>query len=154
MSQMLIDTVERKYMKAQPPAFHVGDTVDVRTRIREGARERVQTFNGVVIARGGRGINATFTVRRIVNNEGVERVFLVHSPLVVEVQVKRRGRVRRAKLYYLRHRVGKARRLRELRISKAKSAGATAAAKPESAAAPAEAAGAAPEPVAAAGGEA
>ncbi len=120
MTQNLIDIVERKYMKRQPPEFHVGETVDVRTRVREGAKERIQVFNGVVIAKGGRGLNQSFTVRRIVNNEGVERVFMLHSPLVVDVKVRRRGKVRRAKLYFLRNRVGKARRLREVRITKAR----------------------------------
>ena len=120
MSQKLIDIVESKCLKPQVPEFHVGDTVDVSTRIREGAKERTQIFNGVVIARGGRGFNERFTVRRIVNNEGVERIFKLHSPTVLDVQVKRRGKVRRAKLYFLRDRVGKARRLRELRISKTK----------------------------------
>ena len=120
MSHQLIDIVEQTCLKRQRPEFHVGDTVDVLTRIREGGKERAQVFNGVVIARSGRGMNETFTVRRIVNNEGVERVFLLHSPLVVKVDVKRRGKVRRAKLYYLRQRVGKARRLRELRITKDK----------------------------------
>jgi large subunit ribosomal protein L19 len=120
MSCRPIEIVEQGCLKRQVPEFHVGDTVDVLTRIREGGKERTQVFNGVVIARSGRGINETFTVRRIVNNEGVERVFVVHSPLVVDVQVKRRGKTRRAKLYYLRQRVGKARRLRELRVTKSK----------------------------------
>lgn len=116
MSQPLMDLVEQSFLKKHEPEFHVGDTVDVLTRIIEGEKERVQTFNGVVIARRGRGINCSFTVRRIVGNEGVERTFLVHSPNVVDVKVKRRGRVRRAKLYYLRERLGKARKLRELRV--------------------------------------
>jgi large subunit ribosomal protein L19 len=120
MSQELIDLVERKYVKGQLPNFHIGDTVDVLLRIREGNKERTQIFNGVVIARSGRGMNETLTVRRIVNNEGVERIFMIHSPVVVDIKVRRRGKVRRAKLYYLRDRVGKARRLRELRISKHK----------------------------------
>ncbi len=123
MSQQLMDIVERACLKRELPEFHVGDTVDVLSRIREGGKERTQIFNGVVIAHGGRGMNATFTVRRIVNNEGVERIFLLHSPLVLDVKVKRRGKVRRAKLYYLRDRVGKARRLRELRVVKGKGKG-------------------------------
>lgn len=118
MSQKLINLVEQKYVKRRLPEFHVGDTVDVLIRIREGNKERTQVYNGVVIARSGRGISETFTVRRIVNNEGVERIFMAHSPLVTDIKVKRRGKVRRAKLYYLRDRVGKARRLRELRLSK------------------------------------
>jgi large subunit ribosomal protein L19 len=116
MSQPLMDLVERSYLKAKTPDFHVGDTVDVLGRIVEGEKERIQVFNGIVIARSGRGINESFTVRRIVGNEGVERKFLLHSPNVVDVRMKRRGRVRRAKLYYLRGRIGKARKLRELRV--------------------------------------
>ncbi|MBI1827091.1 MAG: 50S ribosomal protein L19 [Planctomycetes bacterium] len=116
MNQPLIELVESSYLKKTEPEFHVGDTVDVLTRIIEGEKERVQIFNGVVIAERGRGINSAFTVRRIVGNEGVERTFLLHSPNVVDVKVKRRGRVRRAKLYYLRERLGKARKLRELRV--------------------------------------
>lgn len=116
MSSPLIKLVEKSYLKPTIPTFHVGDTVDVHTRIVEGEKERIQIYNGVVIARRGTGFNAVFMVRRIVNNEGVERTFLVHSPNVVNVTIKRRGKVRRAKLYYLRHRVGKARKLRELRI--------------------------------------
>jgi large subunit ribosomal protein L19 len=116
MSQ-LIELVEKSYLKASPPEFHVGDTVDVLCRIVEGEKERIQAFGGVVIAREGRGLNESFTVRRIVGNEGVERKFLVHSPAITDVRVRRRGRVRRAKLYYLRQRIGKARKLRELRVS-------------------------------------
>jgi large subunit ribosomal protein L19 len=116
MSQSLMDLVEKPYLKSSPPEFHVGDTVDVMCRIVEGEKDRIQAFNGVVIAHQGRGMNESFTVRRIVGNEGVERKFLVHSPGVVDVKVRRRGRVRRAKLYYLRQRIGKARKLRELRI--------------------------------------
>ncbi len=122
MSQQIIDLVERKYTKRKLPEFHVGDTVDVKLKIREGGRERAQVFNGVVIARGGKGISETFTVRRIVNNEGVERVLMLHSPLISDVIVKRRGKVRRAKLYYLRDRIGKARKVRELRVRKHKGA--------------------------------
>jgi len=118
MRQPLIDLVEKQYLKPQVPAFHVGDTVDVFCRIVEGDKERIQVFNGVVIARRGCGINESFAVRRIVYNEGVERTFLVHSPNVVDVKVKRRGKVRRAKLYYLRGRLGKARKVRERRIQR------------------------------------
>lgn len=116
MTKPLVELVEKAYLKSKPPVFHVGDTVDVHTRIVEGEKERIQVFNGVVIARRGKSVNEAFTVRRIVANEGVERTFLVHSPNVVDVKIKRRGRVRRAKLYYLRHRIGKARKLRELRV--------------------------------------
>lgn len=115
MSHKLIDLVEKKYLKPEPPDFGIGDTVDVFTRIVEGEKERTQVFNGVVIARRGHGVSATFTVRRIVANEGVERIFPVHSPRVLKVEVKRHGKVRRAKLYFLRDRIGKARRLRERR---------------------------------------
>ena len=120
MSQQLMDKVESSFLKKNVPVFHIGDTVDVHVRIVEGDRERVQVFNGVVIARKGHGLNEMFTVRRIVANEGVERVFMVHSPLVADIQIKRRGKVRRAKLYFLRDRIGKARRLKELRISSAR----------------------------------
>ena len=116
MSSPLLDLVEKDYLKSEVPEFHVGDTVDVRCRIVEGGKERVQTFNGTVIARKGRSINESFKVRRIVANQGVERTFMVHSPNVVAIAVKRRGRVRRAKLYFLRDRIGKARKLRELRV--------------------------------------
>ncbi len=120
MSQELIAIVEKNCLRSKVPAFHVGDTVDVHTRIREGAKTRTQIFNGVVIARSGGGINESLTVRRIVNNEGVERIFMLHSPLVLDIKVNRRGKVRRAKLYFLRDRIGKARRLREIRVTKTK----------------------------------
>ena len=118
MNSPLIDLVQKAYLKPNPPEFHVGDTVDVKSRIVEGEKERIQIFTGVVIARQGKGVDESFTVRRMVGNEGVERRMLIHSPNVVDVQVKRRGKTRRAKLYYLRHRVGKARKLRELRVHK------------------------------------
>jgi len=108
----LIEIAEQPDLKAQPPQFEIGDTVTVWVKIVEGNRERVQPFTGTVIARRGRGINEMFTVRRIVDNEGVERVFPVHSPNIVKVDVLRHGVVRRAKLYFLRDRIGKARRLR------------------------------------------
>jgi large subunit ribosomal protein L19 len=113
----IIRKVETKSLKEKPPVFSVGDTVDVSVRIVEGegkdAKERLQVFSGTVIARKGSGINACFTVRRIVANEGVERIFFVHSPKVAEVLVRRSGHTRRAKLYYLRDRIGKATKLRE-----------------------------------------
>ena len=114
----LINLVDKGSLKDDPPVFDIGDTVDVRCRIVEGDKERIQTFNGTVIARRGSGINEAFTVRRIVANEGVERKFLLHSSNVVDIQVRRRGKVRRAKLFYLRKRIGKARKVRELRVSK------------------------------------
>lgn len=118
MINRLIETVEKNYLKAEAPQFDVGDTVDVHTRIIEGEKERIQVFSGTVIMRKGRGINETFTVRRIVNNEGVERIFPVHSPFISRVVVRRSGESRRAKLYYLRDRVGKAVRLTEKRKAK------------------------------------
>jgi large subunit ribosomal protein L19 len=95
------------------PQFQIGDTVDVHQRILEGQKERVQVFSGVVIARRGEGVREMFTVRRIVQGEGVERIFPIVSPKIAKIEVKRTGRVRRAKLFYLRDRVGKATRLRE-----------------------------------------
>jgi large subunit ribosomal protein L19 len=105
--------VETAAAKKDPPVFEIGDTVDVHVRILEGQKERIQIFNGVIIARRGHGMGAMFTVRRIVQGEGVERQFPLHSPKIAKVEVKRTGVTRRAKLYYLRDRVGKATRLRE-----------------------------------------
>ena len=115
MRQAMIEAVERDHLKQNVPDVAIGDTVTVHVRIVEGGKERVQPFSGVVIARRGAGINEMFTVRRIVNNEGVERVFPVHSPRIAKVEVTRSGKVRRAKLYYLRDRVGKATRIKEKR---------------------------------------
>ena len=107
----LISEVQSSSLKKQRPKFDVGDTVDVHTKILEGEKERVQVFTGTVIAHRGGGTGEMFIVRRIVAGEGVERTFPLHSPRLVKVVVKRRGRVRRAKLYYLRQRVGKATRV-------------------------------------------
>jgi large subunit ribosomal protein L19 len=115
MTNKILEQVEQDYLKKDAPQFTVGDTVDVHTRIVEGDKERIQVFSGTVIMRKGRGINETFTVRRIVNNEGVERIFPLHSPFIAKVTVKRGGETRRAKLFYLRNRVGKAVRLTEKR---------------------------------------
>ena len=115
MKNKLISLVEETSLKPEIPKFEIGDTVDVHQRILEGQKERVQVFSGVVIARRGEGMRESFTVRRIVQGEGVERVFPLHSPRIAKIEVKRTGRVRRAKLYYLRDRVGKATRLRERR---------------------------------------
>jgi large subunit ribosomal protein L19 len=115
MQNRLITLVEQATARPNIPKFEIGDTVDVHVRILEGQKERVQIFNGTVIARKGHGVRETFTVRRIVQGEGVERIFPVHSPKIAKVEVKRSGRVRRAKLYYLRDRVGKATRLPERR---------------------------------------
>jgi large subunit ribosomal protein L19 len=113
MKNRLIALVEETAAKKDLPKFEVGDTVDVHVRILEGQKERVQIFNGVVIGRRGEGMREMFTVRRIVQSEGVERTFPINSPKIAKIEVKRTGRVRRAKLYYLRDRVGKATRLRE-----------------------------------------
>jgi len=115
MSHKILELVEKSSLKTEVPEFQIGDTVDVHTRILEGEKERIQIFNGVVIARAGSGSRETFTVRRIVGGEGVERKFPLHSPKIAQIEVKRRGVVRRAKLYFLRDRVGKAVRLRERR---------------------------------------
>jgi len=104
----LLDAVESKSIKKNIPHFEIGDTVDVRCRIREGGKERIQVFTGIVIARKGRGINETFTVRRVVGNEGVERIFPLHSPNVMDIKPIRSGKTKRAKLYFLRKRTGKA----------------------------------------------
>jgi large subunit ribosomal protein L19 len=116
MSQKIMELVEKASMKSDVPQFDVGDTVDVHTKILEGNKERIQVFSGVVIARSGSGTREMFVVRRIVAGEGVERKFPLHSPKIEKVEVKRRSVVRRAKLYFLRQRSGKAVRLRERRI--------------------------------------
>ncbi len=116
MSQQLMSLVEKASLKEEIPQFEIGDTVDVHCRILEGEKERIQIFNGVVIARASSGTRATFTVRRIVQGEGVERKFPLHSPRIATVEVKRSGVTRRAKLYYLRDRKGKAVRLKERRV--------------------------------------
>jgi large subunit ribosomal protein L19 len=113
--QHLIESVTEEQLKSDFPDFSVGDTLDVHVRIIEGDKERVQVYQGVLIAMKGRGVNTTITVRRIVANEGVERIFPLHSPRLAKVEVVRRGDARRAKLYYLRERVGKSRRLRDQR---------------------------------------
>jgi large subunit ribosomal protein L19 len=113
MKNRLLAAVEEAAVRKDIPEFEIGDNVDVHQRILEGSKERVQVFNGVVISRKGEGMQAMFTVRRIVQGEGVERVFPLNSPKIAKIEVKRTGQVRRAKLYYLRNRVGKATRLRE-----------------------------------------
>lgn len=100
-------------LKAEKPAFEIGDTIRIDVKIREGERERIQAFEGTVIAKKGSGISETFTVRRVSYGVGVERVFPVHSPNVADIKIVRRGKVRRAKLYYLRDRVGKASKVKE-----------------------------------------
>ena len=115
MNNKLIHELEQDYLKKEIPQFEIGDTVDVHTKILEGNKERIQIFTGTVIARSGGGAREMFTVRRIVAGEGVERKFPLHSPRIDKIEVKRSGVVRRAKLYFLRDRVGKAVRLRERR---------------------------------------
>lgn len=107
----MLDAVEKNCLKKSIPHFEIGDTVDVHCRIQEGNKVRTQVFTGTVIARRGRGINETFTVRRIVDNEGVERIFPIQSPNVLDIRPVRSGKTRRAKLYYLRQRTGKGVRL-------------------------------------------
>ncbi len=109
----IIDVLEAEQMKAQLPDFAPGDTVVVNVKVKEGDRERIQAFEGVVIAKRNRGLNSAFTVRKISHGEGVERVFQTHSPMIDDIIVKRRGDVRRAKLYYLRELSGKAARIKE-----------------------------------------
>jgi large subunit ribosomal protein L19 len=106
MQNRLIAAIEESQKKGDVPDFRIGDTVDVHQKLLDGQKERVQVFNGTVISRSGHGVKETFTVRRIVQGEGVERIFLVHSPRIAKIEVKKAGMVRRAKLYYLRDRVG------------------------------------------------
>ena len=124
MSQDILKLVEKSSLKAEMPKFAIGDTVDVHTRILEGEDERIQIFSGTVIGRSGSGSREMFTVRRIVAGEGVERKFPVHSPKIAKIDVKRSGVTRRAKLYYLRDRVGKSVRLREKKGAKEEATGA------------------------------
>jgi large subunit ribosomal protein L19 len=132
MTNSILKGVEAAHLKKDVPQFQVGDTVDVATRIVEGDKERIQTFSGTVIMRKGAGINEMFTVRRIVNNEGVERIYPLHSPFIASVTVKRSGERRRAKLFYLRDRVGKSVRLVEKRkVKKEEPAKKAGEAKPE-----------------------
>ncbi|GGI69221.1 50S ribosomal protein L19 [Shewanella gelidii] len=109
----IIKMLNDEQMKTDVPEFGPGDTVVVKVRVKEGNKERLQAFEGVVIAKRNRGLHSAFTVRKISNGEGVERAFQTHSPLISSIDVKRRGRVRRAKLYYLRERSGKSARIRE-----------------------------------------
>src|SRR5438552_7340810 len=124
MKNRVMALVEEKYAKKDLPNFSIGDQVDVHQRILEGQKERIQVFSGTVIARRGDGLRETFTVRRVVQGEGVERIFPIHSPKIATIDVKRTGEARRAKLYYLRKRVGKATRLRERKEKEGEVAGA------------------------------
>ena len=111
MKTVLLDAVVKECLKKDIPHFEIGDIVDVHCRIKEGDKERIQIFTGTVISRRGRGINENFTVRRMVDNEGIERIFPINSPNVIDIKAIRSGKTRRAKLYYLRQRTGKAVRL-------------------------------------------
>ena len=120
MSQQILNLVEKPNLRAETFVFEIGDTVDVHCRILEGEKERIQIFSGIVLARSGSGTREMFVVRRIVQGEGVERKFPFHSPRIAKIVVQRAGVTRRAKLYYLRDRVGKAVRLKERRVDQAK----------------------------------
>ena len=109
----IIEALEQEQMSKEIPEFSPGDTIVVQVKVKEGTRERLQAFEGIVIAKRNRGLNSAFTVRKISHGEGVERVFQTYSPVVDSIEVKRRGDVRRAKLYYLRGRTGKAARIKE-----------------------------------------
>ena len=114
MANSIIKSIEDAQLKAQVPEFKTGDTVKVSAKIKEGNRERIQVFEGTVIKKQGTGVRATFTVRKISNGVGVEKTWPLHSPIVEKVEVTRRGKARRAKLYYLRQRTGKAAKVKEL----------------------------------------
>jgi large subunit ribosomal protein L19 len=144
----IIQELEASLIKPNLPAVDIGDTVKVFVKIKEGGKERTQGYEGVVIKRHGSGISSTITVRRVFQGIGIERVFLIHSPRVEKVTVQRRGHVRRAKLYYLRQRTGKATRIKE-RVGTAKDVAANAAAKADKAANAAAAAPATSAPAAA-----
>lgn len=116
----IIQSIEQAQMKQDVPAFGAGDTVVVQVKVKEGDCERLQAYEGVVIAKKNAGLNSAFTVRKISNGVGVERVFQTHSPLVASIEVKRRGAVRRAKLYYLRDRTGKSARIKEKLVARTK----------------------------------
>ena len=109
----VLSSVTNEYMKSDIPAFNVGDTVKVHVKIKEGNRERIQIFEGFVLKRQGGGIGETFTVRRIASGVGVEKTFPIHSPLVEKIEVVRRGRVRRARLHYMRQRTGKSAKIKQ-----------------------------------------
>ena len=140
MQSKFLQAVEDKHQKSDVPDFRVGDTVIVHQKLLDGQKERIQTFEGDVIARNGMGVKEMITVRKIVQGEGVERIFLIHSPRIARIEVKKAGAVRRAKLYYIRDRVGKAVKIkldvkRQETIDKAASAAATEAAAVKAAAA-------------------
>lgn len=113
MQLKLLEVVEAGLKKADVPDFRIGDTIDIHQKLLDGAKERVQVFSGVVLARSGSGVREMVTVRRLVQSEGVERIFLIHSPRITKIEIKKAGMVRRAKLYYLRDRVGKATKVKD-----------------------------------------
>ena len=113
----IVKQIEQRHMKQELPEFRIGDTVDVHVRLKEGEKERIQVFTGTVISRKGSGTREAFTVRRLVAGEGVERTFPIHSPSIADIKVTRRGKVRRAKLYYLRDKVGKSTKVKELIVA-------------------------------------
>lgn len=123
---VLIDKINKECIKSDIPEFGSGDTIRVHQLIQEGSKERIQVFEGVVLLRDGGGSNATFTVRKISHNIGVERVYLLHSPKISKIEVKQRGRVRRSRLFYLRERQGKAAKIKEAHFHKADKKSATA----------------------------
>jgi len=112
MQNRLLTLVETPFVRADVPQFQVGDTVIIHQKLLDGQKERIQTFEGDVIARSGRGVQETITVRRLVQSEGIERIFPIHSPRIARIEVKKAGKVRRAKLYYIRDRVGKATKIK------------------------------------------
>lgn len=126
MTNQILKEVEAPFLKEKLPELNVGDTVKVFVKIREGGKERIQGYEGVIIKKAGSGVNKTITVRRVFQGIGIERVFLIHSPRVDKITVQRRGNVRRSKLYYLRERTGKATRIKEKVASKKEAAGAAA----------------------------
>jgi large subunit ribosomal protein L19 len=126
MQNQIIKDVEAPFIKENLPVLNVGDTVKVFVKIKEGGKERTQGYEGVIIKKAGSGLNKTVTVRRVFQGIGIERVFLIHSPRVEKIQVQRRGNVRRAKLYYLRERTGKATRIKEKVTAKKEPAAAAA----------------------------
>src|SRR5436190_24129900 len=113
MQNRIMELIESKHVKNDVPDFRIGDTVDVHQKLLDGAKERIQVYTGTVIGRHGGGAKETFTVRRVVQGEGVERIFLVHSPKIARIEIKKAGKVRRAKLYYLRDRVGKRTKIKD-----------------------------------------
>lgn len=113
MKNRFLELIDSQSRKSDVPDFRIGDTVDVHQKLLDGQKERVQVFSGTVISRSGGGAQETFTVRRVVQGEGVERIFLIHSPRIAKIEIKKAGKVRRAKLYYLRDRVGKATKIKD-----------------------------------------